>query len=57
MALEFKPKNISIAKLSLKFRTASIPTVGYINGNKFYIDLKTIIPGQEEKLAGVIIDL
>ena len=57
MALEFKPKNISTTKLSLKFRTASIPTVGYINGNKFYIDLKTIIPGQEEKLAGVIIDL
>ena len=57
MALEFKPKNISITKLSLKFRTATIPTVGYINGNKFYIDLKTIIPGQEENLAGVIIDL
>ena len=57
MALEFKPKNISTTKLSLKFRTATIPTVGYINGNKFYIDLKTIIPGQEENLAGVIIDL
>ena len=37
MALEFKPKNISPSKLAKMFRQASIPVVGYINENKFFL--------------------
>ena len=57
MALEFKPKNISPSKLAKVFRQASIPVVGYINENKFFIDLKALIPGQEKDLVKVINDL
>ena len=39
------------------FRQASIPVVGYINENNFFIDLKALIPGQEKDLVKVINDL
>ena len=57
MALKFNPKNISPTKLARMFRTASVPVVGYINENKFFIDLKALIPGQEKELVEVINDL
>ena len=57
MALKFNPKNISPTKLARMFRTASVPVVGYINENKFFIDLKALIPGQEKDLVEVINDL
>ena len=57
MALKFNPKNISPTKLARMFRTASVPVVGYINENKFFIDLKALIPGQEKELVEVINNL
>ena len=57
MALKFNPKNISPTKLARMFRTASVPVVGYINENKFFIDLKALIPGQEKDLVEVINNL
>ena len=57
MALKFNPKNISPTKLARMFRTASVPVVGYINENNFFIDLKALIPGQEKELVEVINDL
>ena len=57
IALKFNPKNISPTKLARMFRTASVPVVGYINENKFFIDLKALIPGQEKELVEVINDL
>lgn len=57
MALEFNPKNISLTKLARMFRIASIPVVGYIKANKYFIDLKALIPGQEKDLVEVINNL
>ena len=57
MALEFNPKNISLTKLARMFRIASIPVVGYIKENKYFIDLKALIPGQEKDLVEVINNL
>ena len=57
IALKFNPKNISPTKLARMFRTASVPVVGYINENKFFIDLKALIPEQEKELVEVINDL
>ena len=57
IALKFNPKNISPTKLARMFRTASVPVVGYINENKFFIDLKALIPGQEKELVEVINNL
>lgn len=54
MAFRFKPKGSSASKLAAQFRTGETPVVGYIHGNKFYFDLKAVIPGQEKDLAGAI---
>tara|TARA_Y100000758_G_scaffold34741_1_gene22785 strand:- start:4068 stop:5438 length:1371 start_codon:yes stop_codon:yes gene_type:complete len=54
MAFRFSEKNRSASKLASQFRKGKIPVVGYIHGNKFFIDLKAIIPGQEKDLAGAI---
>ncbi len=54
MAFQFNPKDMTASKLAAQFRTGETPVVGYIRGNKFYIDLKALIPGQEKELAGAI---
>jgi seryl-tRNA(Sec) selenium transferase len=54
MAFQFSAKGRSASKLATKFRKGEIPVVGYIHGNKFFIDLKAVIPGQEKDLAGAI---
>ena len=38
------------SELSRKLRTAEYPILGYITGNKFYIDLKAVPPSQEKQL-------
>jgi len=42
IALVFSNKNIKPSIMSKMFRKSSIPTIGYIKGNKFYIDFKAI---------------
>ena len=54
IAFRFNPKNINPLKLSKKFRKSSIPTIGYIHNNKFHLDLKAVLPDQEEELKFVI---
>ena len=54
MALRFYPKNQKISELAYRFRTGKTPAVGYISGNRFFIDLKTILPNQVALLIDVI---
>ena len=54
MAISFQPKSISVNDLAKKFRLGRIPVVGYIKENKFYIDLKAVLPNQVNKLAKAI---
>jgi L-seryl-tRNA(Ser) seleniumtransferase len=54
MALSFRPKEIRIDDLAKRFRLGLIPVVGYVSSNKFYIDLKAVLPGQVIKLAQAI---
>ena len=54
MALRFNPKNQKISELAYRFRTGKTPVVGYISGNRFFIDLKTILPNQVALLINVI---
>ena len=42
IAFVFSNKNIKPSMISKKFRDFSISTIGYIKGNKFYIDFKAI---------------
>lgn len=54
IALSFSHKNISPNELARKFRSGRIPVVGYIKSNKFFIDLKAILPNQLLKLKTAI---
>tara|TARA_Y100000768_G_scaffold341048_1_gene285296 strand:- start:3209 stop:4612 length:1404 start_codon:yes stop_codon:yes gene_type:complete len=55
--LTFDSKNISPNALSKKFRNASIPVIGYINDNKYIIDLKAIPLDFADNLSNVICEV
>lgn len=57
IALRFSSSKYSASSLSSKFRKGKYPVVGYIKNNFFYIDFKSIIPGQEKKLIKMIIKI
>jgi L-seryl-tRNA(Ser) seleniumtransferase len=53
-SLSFSPKNGKAKDLAKAFRCGSIPVVGYIHKNTFYIDLKSVLPNQIKRLSTVI---
>jgi L-seryl-tRNA(Ser) seleniumtransferase len=54
MALQFKPKSRKVSDLAAAFRCGSIPVVGYITADNYYIDLKAVLPVQIRKLTVAI---
>lgn len=54
MALQFKPKSRKVTELAAAFRCGSIPVVGYITADNYYIDLKAVLPVQIRKLTAAI---
>ena len=54
MALIFNPKFIKCSMLAKKLRLGQIPVVGFIKENRFYIDLKAVLPSQLMKLSQAI---
>ena len=54
MALQFKPKSRKVTELAAAFRCGSIPVVGYITADNYYIDLKAVLPVQTRKLTVAI---
>ena len=50
-ALSFSPKNGQAKDLAKAIRCGSIPVVGYIQKNTFYIDLKAVLPNQIKRLS------
>ena len=54
MAIVFESKSIKCSVLAKKFRKGKIPVVGYMKDNKFYIDLKAVLPNQLIKLSQAI---
>ena len=54
MALVFNSKFIKCTKLAKKLRLGAIPVVGFIKDNRFYIDLKAVLPSQLIKLSKAI---
>tara|TARA_B100001105_G_scaffold217069_1_gene182943 strand:- start:458 stop:1822 length:1365 start_codon:yes stop_codon:yes gene_type:complete len=54
MALQFKPKSRKVSELAAAFRCGSIPVVGYITADNYYIDLKAVLPVQIRKLTAAI---
>ena len=53
-SLSFSPKNGKSKDLAKSFRCGSIPVVGYIKKNTFYIDLKSVLPNQIKRLSSAI---
>ena len=53
-SLSFLPKNGKVKDLAKAFRCGSIPVVGYIQKNTFYIDLKSVLPTQIKRLSTAI---
>ena len=53
-ALQFTPRQITVAVLAKVFREGTIPVVGYTKGNTFYIDLKAVLPNQSPQLIEAI---
>ena len=53
-ALSFSPKNGQAKDLAKAIRCGSIPVVGYIQKNTFYIDLKAVLPNQIKRLSTAI---
>lgn len=51
VALHVNVPETNPSQLSKMFRACETPIVGYIKGNKFYIDLKALIPGEEKLLT------
>ena len=54
IAIVFEPESIKCSALAEKFRKGKIPVVGFIKDNKFYIDLKAVLPNQLIKLSQAI---
>ena len=53
-ALSFSPINGNVKNLASDFRCGSIPVVGYVKGNMFYIDLKAVLPNQIKRFTRAI---
>ena len=49
-------KKYSASTISLRFRNAKHPVVGFIKNNNFHLDFKSIIPSQEKLLLKSIIE-
>ena len=54
IALKFKPKLRQVTELARAFRCGSIPVIGYISADHYYIDLKAVLPVQIKKLIVAI---
>ena len=54
IALKFKPKIRKVTELARAFRCGSIPVIGYISADYYYIDLKAVLPVQINKLIVAI---
>ena len=53
-AFAFSPRNRKVKDLATSFRCGSIPVVGYIKGNTYFIDLKAVLPNQIKRLTKAI---
>ncbi len=53
-ALRFRPAGQSVNALARRLRTASDPVVGYIKDDFLYIDLRTVLTTQDDRLMKTI---
>src|SRR4029077_19892679 len=54
VTLEFQPLTISLTDLAPRLRSGIPPVVGYIAGGRFKLDLRTILPQQDQALVQAV---
>ena len=54
IAIVFNTKSIKTSVLSKLFRQGETPVIGFVKNDKFYIDLKAVLPNQLIKLSQAI---
>jgi L-seryl-tRNA(Ser) seleniumtransferase len=54
VTLDVLPKNQTLAELATRLRLGSIPLIGYVSGNRFKIDLRTIVRGRDADVARML---
>ena len=51
LALEIRPRSLSLPKLAKRLRECERPVMGYVAEDAFRIDLRTVFPEQDEIVA------
>jgi L-seryl-tRNA(Ser) seleniumtransferase len=49
-----KPKGIAAGKLAAAFRSAPVPVVGRIKQGVFYLDVRTLLPGDDRRIIEAV---
>ena len=54
VAVELVPANCTPAELAASLRMVCPPVIGYISGQSFRLDLRTVLPEQDELLTSTL---
>ncbi|MBI3874909.1 MAG: hypothetical protein HY300_02890 [Verrucomicrobia bacterium] len=54
VTVDILPQGIALADFSARLRAATPPVIGYISGNKFKLDLRTVFLRQDEEIVRLI---
>jgi L-seryl-tRNA(Ser) seleniumtransferase len=50
VTIDFIPEDSSLAEFAASLRASNPPVIGYIAGNRFKLDLRTIFPQQDDSV-------
>jgi L-seryl-tRNA(Ser) seleniumtransferase len=51
VTIDIVPQNCSVLELAARLRSAVPPIIGYIEKNRFKLDLRTVLPHQDDKIV------
>lgn len=57
VTIDLLPANLPLPDFAARLRRTTPPVIGYISGNRFKLDLRTIFPGQDLKVVERIIEI
>ena len=55
VTLDIRPANMSLRKLAVALRDSSPAVIGYVADDCLRIDLRTVLPGQDEMMAQILL--
>lgn len=54
VTVDLLPQTLALSELASRLRLSETPVIGYISGNRFKLDLRTIFPRQDEEVIRAI---